>query len=90
MEPRSTGPEPPGSVAAVRLSAGSVRVSWRGPAGAEFRVRCLQPDGRWRVVGRTRATEIEDGGAPAGPVGIYSVSAAGSDGNRSVEARSDG
>jgi hypothetical protein len=90
MEPRSTGPEPPGSVAAVRLSAGSVRVSWRGPAGAEFRVRCLQPDGRWRVVGRTRATEIEDGGAPAGPVGIYSVSAAGSDGNRSVEVRSDG
>jgi hypothetical protein len=88
--PGPTGPEPPGSVAAVRLSAGSVRVSWRGPAGVEFRVRCLQPDGRWRVVGRTRATEIEDGGAPVGPVGVYSVSAAGSDGSRSAEVRSDG
>ena len=79
----------PRPVTAVRLPAGSVRVSWRGPAGAEFRVRCLQPDGRWRVVGRTRATEIEDGGAPAGPVGVYSVSAAGSDGDRSAEVRSD-
>jgi hypothetical protein len=87
--PAPTGPEPPASVTAVRLSAGSVRVSWRGPAGAEFRVRCLQPDGRWRVVGRTRAAEIEDGGAPLGPVGVYSVSAAGSDGSRSAEARSD-
>jgi hypothetical protein len=88
--PGPTGPEPPGSVAAVRLSAGSVRVSWRGPAGVEFRVRRLQPDGRWRVVGRTRATEIEDGGAPVGPVGVYSVSAAGSDGSGSAEVRSDG
>ena len=54
----------PSEVSAVRLPAGSVQVSWRGPAGVEYRVRCLQADGRWRVVGRTRATTIEDGGAP--------------------------
>ena len=81
---------PPSEVSAVRLPVGSVQVSWRGPAGVEYRVRCLQADGRWRVVGRTRATTIEDGGAVRGPVGVYAVSAAGPAGDRSAEIRSDG
>ncbi|MBC8092868.1 MAG: hypothetical protein H7Y15_13205, partial [Pseudonocardia sp.] len=42
------------------------------------------PDGRWRVVGRTRGHVIEDGGAPDGEVPGYAVSAA-VDGARSAE-----
>jgi hypothetical protein len=76
-------------VSAVRIAAGSVEVSWRGRAGIEYRVRCLEADGRWRVVGRTRTTTIEDGGAAAGPVGVYAVSATGTGGGRSAEVRSD-
>ena len=79
---------PPSGVRAERIAAGSVRVSWKGGAGAEYRVRCLGADGRWRVVGRTTATTIEDGGAVAGPVPVYGVSAA-VDGTRSDEVRSD-
>jgi hypothetical protein len=78
----------PKQVRATRLPGGSVEVTWVGPAGAEFRVRCADGD-RWRVVGRTRATSMEDGGAPAGPVGVYAVSAAISS-TRSAEGRSDG
>ena len=31
---------------------------------------------RWQVVGRTRATRLQDGGAPAGTMPVYAVSAA--------------
>ena len=83
-------PAVPSGVRAVRGRTGSVEVSWRGGDGdLEYRVRCLTPDGRWRVVGRTHDTSIEDGGAPAGPVAVYAVSAAMS-GIRSAEGRSDG
>lgn len=76
-------PEAPTDVRAVR-SAGGVTVTWNGPPGAEYRVRCHLPDGRWRVVGRTRGHVIEDGGAPDGEVPGYAVSAA-VDGARSAE-----
>ena len=73
----------------ARLAGGSVEVSWQGPGDVEYRVRCLGPDGRWRVVGRTRAGSIEDGGAGPGVLPVYAVSAS-VDGVRGVEIRSDG
>jgi hypothetical protein len=85
---RPTGTPAPHRVRAIRLPNGSVEVSWAGAAGAEFRVRCCDA-GRWRVVGRTHATRMEDGGAPGGAVGVYTVSAA-IGGVRSAESRSDG
>ncbi|MBW0116307.1 hypothetical protein [Pseudonocardia abyssalis] len=85
----AAGPPAPTRVRAERLASGSVLVRWDGPAGAEFRVRCALPDGRWRVVGRTREHRIEDGGAPDGPVPGYTVSAA-VDGGRSAETASSG
>jgi hypothetical protein len=86
---RPGGPPAPRDVRAVRVG-GAVRVSWTGEGDVEYRVCGLTPDGRWRVVGRTRALDIEDGGAPpAGPVPVYAVSAA-ANGERSEEARSDG
>ncbi len=69
-------PAPPQDVWAERTSPDTVAVRWTGPGGAEFRVRCRMPDGCWRVVGRTREAGISDGGAPAGEVAEYSVSAA--------------
>jgi hypothetical protein len=84
-EPAEPGAPPgPAAVRAERGAGGSVVVAWTGPPGAEFRVRCRMPDGRWRVVGRTREHRIEDGGAPDGPVPEYTVSAA-VDGARSAE-----
>lgn len=56
----------PTDVRAERAPDGSVIVRWSGPAGAEYKVSRQSPDGRWRVVGRTRESLIEDGGAPAG------------------------
>jgi hypothetical protein len=41
------------------------------------------------VIGRTRGTWMQDGGAPAGVVPVYSVSAATGE-VRSAEGRSDG
>ncbi|HWM58112.1 MAG TPA: hypothetical protein VNO83_09770 [Pseudonocardia sp.] len=82
------GPRPPAAVSATRSAAGSVTVHWSGPSDVEYRVRCRGADGRWRVVGRTTAHELEDGGAPAGPLPLYAVSAA-ADGARSAEALSD-
>ncbi len=76
--------EAPTAVRAERDPSGTVVVAWDGPAGVEYRVRCRRPDGGWRVVGRTRATRIEDGGAGAGPLPEYAVSAA-RDGARSAE-----
>ena len=74
---------------AVRAGDGTVDVTWTPVAGdVEYRVRRL--DGaRWQVVGRTRATRLQDGGAPAGTVPVYAVSAA-QGGVRSEEGRSDG
>ncbi|MEJ3654785.1 Ig-like domain repeat protein [Actinomycetes bacterium KLBMP 9759] len=86
-------PPAPSEVLATRISGGSVRVSWTSSAvgDVEYRVRCLVDPAaeRWRVVGRTRDTAIEDGGAPAGEVPVYAVSAAVA-GVRSAECRSDG
>jgi hypothetical protein len=88
--PVGGGPEPPRDVRALRVADGTVLVSWTGSGDVEYRVRGRTPDGRWRVVGRTRALTIEDGGAPqAGPVPVYAVSAA-ADGERSAEIHSNG
>ena len=75
--------------AAVRVGDGTVDVTWTPVAGdVEYRVRRL--DGaRWQVVGRTRGTRLQDGGAPAGITPVYAVSAA-QGGVRSAEGRSDG
>jgi hypothetical protein len=80
----------PRDVRATRVAGGSVEVTWSAvPGDVEYRVRCRSEDGRWRVVGRTRATSIEDGGGPPGSVRVYAVSAA-AGGTRSEEGRSDG
>ena len=87
--PATLGPAAPVGVLAVRAGDGTVEVTWTPVAGnVEYRVRRL--DGaRWQVVGRTRATRLQDGGAPAGTVPVYAVSAA-EGGVRSEEGRSDG
>ncbi|MEV0027760.1 Ig-like domain repeat protein [Nocardia sp. NPDC050793] len=80
----------PGRLTATRMANGSVRVAW-SPAPADevdYRVTRLQPDGSWRVVGRTRGTELEDGGAPPGETPVYAVAAATS-GRYSDAVRSD-
>jgi len=80
----------PTGVATRRLPNGSVLVTWSPPTTerADYRVTRLQPDGSWRVVGRTHGTEIEDGGAPAGEVPVYAVATA-IGGRYSEQARSD-
>jgi hypothetical protein len=78
----------PTRVRAVRLADGTVEVSWTGQRGAQFRVRAQTGPESWRVVGRTTSTSIEDGGAPAGAVPVYAISAT-VDGLRSEEGRSD-
>ncbi|WP_433710673.1 Ig-like domain repeat protein [Nocardia sp. CA-084685] len=70
--------EAPQRVEATRLANGSVLVAW-SPTSTDnvaYRVTRLQPDGSWRVVGRTQATELEDGGAPAAGQPVYAVAAA--------------
>ena len=39
----------------------------------EYQVARRAADGNWRVLGRTRATSMEDGGAPDGPLPQYGV-----------------
>ncbi|WP_051027192.1 hypothetical protein [Nocardia higoensis] len=80
----------PTGVATRRLPNGSVLVTWSAPTAerADYRVTCLRPDGSWRVVGRTHATEIEDGGAPEGDIPVYAVATA-IGGRYSEPARSD-
>ncbi|WP_433733058.1 Ig-like domain repeat protein [Nocardia sp. CA-129566] len=70
--------EAPQRVEATRLANGSVLVAWSPSStnSVAYRVTRLQPDGSWRVVGRTQATELEDGGAPAGGQPVYAVAAA--------------
>lgn len=66
----------PREVRAERVADGSVVVSWASSAGSadiEYQVTRRTPDGDWRVVGRTRATSMEDGGAPDGPLPEYGV-----------------
>jgi hypothetical protein len=84
----STEASRPTRVRAVRLGDGAVEVSWAGPRDAEFRVRVRTGPESWRVVGRTRATSIEDGGTAPGELPVYAVSAT-VDGVRSPEGRSD-
>lgn len=79
------GPAVPADVRAVRAPDGSVRVSWSGTGDVEYRVRSRDARGSWRVVGRTRTTSIEDGGAAPGGLPVYAVSAAAA-GARSAEA----
>lgn len=83
----STEPLAPREVHVRRTAHGAVVVSWSDVGDVEYRVRCLAGDGRWRVVGRTRSTEIEDGGALPGALPVYAVSASAS-GERSAEVRS--
>jgi hypothetical protein len=84
-----SGPAAPGRVQVRRGTDGTVEITWEGVPGnlAEYRVRC-EEGGRWRVVGRTRATRMEDGGAPADRLPVYAVSAS-VGGVRSGETRSD-
>ncbi|AYF77293.1 Ig-like domain repeat protein [Nocardia yunnanensis] len=81
----------PGQVTASRKADGTVVISWAAsPTGnVEYRVTRLLVDGSWRVVGRTRGTALEDGGAEAGPVPVYGVVASIS-GRASAMIRSDG
>lgn len=81
------GPAVPVDVRAVRAADGSVCVTWGGTGDVEYRVRSRDARGSWRVVGRTRATALEDGGAGAGALPVYAVSAA-AGGARSAEAQS--
>ncbi|MBL1078751.1 hypothetical protein JK358_30545 [Nocardia sp. 2] len=80
----------PGKVSAARKPDGTIVISWNpSPTeDAEYRVTRLQPDGSWRVVGRTRGTALEDGGSPTGPVPTYGVVASVS-GRTSEMSRSD-
>ncbi|QLY29715.1 hypothetical protein H0264_31505 [Nocardia huaxiensis] len=65
----------PGQVTARRQPDGTVLISWNpSPTeNVEYRVTRLHPDGSGRVVGRTRTTTLEDGGATPGPLPVYGV-----------------
>ncbi|MFE3753244.1 hypothetical protein ACFXO9_02955 [Nocardia tengchongensis] len=80
----------PGRVTAARKPDGTVVISWTPSATeqVEYRVTRLLADGSGRVVGRTRGTALEDGGAPAGPMPVYGVVASIS-GRASEVTRSD-
>ncbi|QSR28894.1 Hypothetical protein CFH99_0090 [Nocardioides aromaticivorans] len=82
---------PPSAVRAVRDGSGAVVVSWQPSptSGATYKVSRVEPNGTTRVVGRTAAPQIEDGGAPAGSdVPVYVVVAV-QPGRVSDEVRSD-
>ncbi|WP_405139013.1 Ig-like domain repeat protein [Nocardia sp. NBC_01388] len=81
----------PGQVTANRKPDGTVVIAWSPSTTeqTEYRVTRLQPDGSWRVVGRTRGTALEDGAAMAGPVPVYGVVASIA-GRASEVTRSDG
>ncbi|MGX1808061.1 Ig-like domain repeat protein [Nocardia sp. NPDC055321] len=81
----------PGRVSATRKPDGTVEIAWSPSVTeqVEYRVTRLQSDGSWRVVGRTRGTALEDGGAGTGPVPVYGVVASIS-GRASEMSRSDG
>ncbi|MEV6098326.1 Ig-like domain repeat protein [Nocardia sp. NPDC051981] len=81
----------PGTVTVSRKPDGTVVITWlpSRTTQVEYRVTRLLADGSWRVVGRTRGTALEDGGAPTGPAPVYGVVASVS-GRASEMARSDG
>ncbi|WP_405491967.1 Ig-like domain repeat protein [Nocardia sp. NBC_00511] len=81
----------PGQVTARRKSDGTVVITWTPSSTeqVEYRVTRLLTDGSWRVVGRTRGTALEDGGALTGPMPVYGVVASVS-GLASEMSRSDG
>ncbi|WP_433565715.1 hypothetical protein ACQP1O_11040 [Nocardia sp. CA-151230] len=81
----------PGTVTTSRKPDGTVVITWlpSRTTQVEYRVTRLLADGSWRVVGRTRGTALEDGGALTGPVPVYGVVASVS-GRASEMARSDG
>lgn len=84
----------PRDVRADREADGTVVVRWAPPdpapgSGVEYQVSRRAPEGSWRVVGRTRATALTDGGAPVeGPLPGYGVvaRAGGSASRRAVSA----
>ncbi|QRY62406.1 hypothetical protein JVX90_18875 [Gordonia sp. PDNC005] len=80
---------PAGLVSAERTADGSIRVSWlpSPESDASYRVVRLTPDGRQQTVGRTAATELEDGGSLDVDVPVYEVTTI-VDGRHSVPARS--
>jgi hypothetical protein len=54
----------------------SITITWDpgSPHDAEYKITRLAADGRWHVVGRTRATMIVDGAVAAGtPIPVYAV-----------------
>lgn len=57
---------PAGDVRVETLSDGTRRISWQASEtpGVVYRVLRLLPDGATQTVGRTAATELDDGGAP--------------------------
>lgn len=81
----------PGQVTARRKGDGTVVITWTPSSTeqVEYRVTRLLTDGSWRVVGRTRGTALEDGGALTGPMPVYGVVASVS-GLASEMSRSDG
>ncbi|MDR2279679.1 MAG: Ig-like domain repeat protein, partial [Gordonia sp. (in: high G+C Gram-positive bacteria)] len=80
---------PAGPVSAERTTDGSILVSWlpSPESGASYRVVRHTPGGRPQTVGRTDATELEDGGSPGGDVPVYEVTTI-VDGRHSVSVRS--
>ncbi|MEU8900228.1 hypothetical protein AB0C65_30505 [Nocardia sp. NPDC048505] len=82
--------EPPTAVRTSRLPNGSIVITWTPTrtGTADYKVTRRQPDGTWRAIGRTRATELEDGGAPPTGTPVYAVVAAIA-GRYSAETRSD-
>ena len=68
--------EPPSQVRVVPLADGTVRIAWRASTtpGVVYRVLRLAADGSTQTVGRTGATELDDGGAaPGSPPHGYGV-----------------
>lgn len=79
-------PAPRGLV--VRAGSASIVIAWEPVPGATYKVTRLDPNGAERVVGRTAAPMIEDGGAPPGTDPVYEVIAL-RDGSASPSVRSD-
>lgn len=87
-QPLPTGVPAPGGLV-VRPGPTGVVIEWDPVPGATYKVTRLGPDGSERVVGRTAAPTIEDGGAPPGCTPVYEVIAL-RDGDASIAVRSDG
>ncbi|PZS33578.1 MAG: hypothetical protein DLM58_07415 [Pseudonocardiales bacterium] len=68
---------PPGAVSVTRDRTDVVVVSWQPSPTADvtYRVSRRGADGSWRVIGRTAASRMDDGGAPRGGAPQYAVAA---------------